>query len=62
MEDDFNTIMRMVEELDPTNLAQDRVTGVVGHVMCRYWWESIALESKNTALKKDLILLREELF
>jgi hypothetical protein len=33
MEDDFDTVVTMIEEFDSTDLVEDRIVGVVGHVM-----------------------------
>ena len=61
MEDDLDTIVTMVEEFDPTNLVEDGVVSVIGHIVRHDGWERIPFERKDPALEKDLIFFREQL-
>lgn len=60
VEEHLDTVARPVEQLDPTNLVQDGVVGVVGHVVRRHGRERVAAEGKDATLEEDLVLVREE--
>ena len=51
MEDDFDSVVVVVEELNSSNLVEDGIVGVVRHVVRRDRWERVALEGKYTAFE-----------
>lgn len=59
MEDDFNTVARLVEQLHTANLVENRVICVVGHVMRHDRREGIALQGEDAPLEEDLVFARE---
>lgn len=61
VENDFDAIMGMVEELNAPNLVQDRVVGVVSHIVSGHRWECVALQGEDAALKQNPVLIRKEL-
>jgi hypothetical protein len=50
MENDFDTIMLVVEELQSAELTQNRVVGVADNVVCNNWWKSGPLKGENATL------------
>jgi hypothetical protein len=60
VENDFDAVRGSVEELDPTDLVQNRVVGIVGHVMGRDRWERVTLERKDSTFEQNLIFLAEQ--
>ena len=57
VEDDLHAVRRVVEQLHTTDLVEDRVVGVVGHVVRRYRWQHVALECEDTTLEQHLVLI-----
>ena len=43
MEDNLNAIVMSIEQLHSAYLVEDRVTGIVCHVVGGDWWEGITL-------------------
>lgn len=62
MEHDLDSVAARVEELDATDLAEDRVACVVCHVVSDDGWEGVAFESKDAAFEEDFVFVGEELF
>jgi hypothetical protein len=60
MEDNLDSIMAVVEHVDPSDLVQNRVIGVIGHVVGDDRWERVAFEGKDTALEENEVLIRYE--
>ena len=60
VEDDLDAILRPVEELDAPDLVQDRVVGIVGHVVRRDRRQGVATEREDAALQQDLVLGRQQ--
>ena len=61
VEHDLDTVMRVVEQLDASDLVEDRVIVVVGHVVCRHGRERVPLEREDPPLQQHLVLLRQQL-
>ncbi|KAI6772502.1 hypothetical protein HG530_003460 [Fusarium avenaceum] len=61
MEDNLDSIRRMVEKLHATDLVQHRILMVVEHVMGNNWRKSVALHGEETATKQDSVLSRDKL-
>ena len=57
MEHHLDAVRRVVEQLNAADLVQDRVIVVVGHVVCRYGRECVALEGEDSTFQKNLILI-----
>ena len=57
MEHHLDAVRRVVEQLNATDLVQDRVIVVVGHVVCRHGRECVALEGEDSTLQQDLMLV-----
>lgn len=58
MEDDLHAIVRVVEQLDATNLIQNRVVGVVLHVVGHNRRQRIPFQGENPAFQQDLVFFR----
>jgi hypothetical protein len=56
VEDDLDPIGGSVEQLDPSDLIQDWVVGVVGHVVRDDGWEGVSLQGEDSSLEEDLVL------
>ena len=57
MEHHLDAVRRVVEQLNATDLVQDRVIVVVGHIVCRHGRERIALKGENSTFQENLILV-----
>ena len=55
VEDDLDAIRISVEELNTTDLVQDRVVGIVSHVVSDYRRKRIAAKSEDTTLEENLV-------
>ena len=62
MEDNLDTVVLRVEQLDTTNLVEDRVAGIVSHVVSCHRWEGVAFESKDTTFEENLVFFGEKAF
>lgn len=62
VEDDLDSISRSVEQLDSSDLVQDWVGGIVGHVMSDNRRERVSLERKHSSFEENLVFRREEIF
>lgn len=62
MEHDLDSVAARVEELDATDLAENRVTCVVRHVVSDDGREGVALESEDAAFEEDFVFFGEDLF
>lgn len=60
MENDLDSVMRVIEELHAANLVQDRVVRIIHHIVRRNRWETVPFERKDTALEKNFVLVREK--
>lgn len=60
VEDDLYSVRFAVEELDASNLIQDRVVRVVRHVMRNDRREGVSSERQYTSFDEDLVFVREE--
>lgn len=58
VEHNLDTIAARVEQLDASDLAQDRVRRVVRHVVRRDRGQRIPLEGEDAPLEQDLVFLR----
>lgn len=56
VEDDLDPIGGSVEQLDPSDLVQDWVIGVIGHVVRHDGWEGVSLQGEDSSLEEDLVL------
>lgn len=50
MENNFHAIVAVVEQFDTANLVEDRIVGVIRHVVSDNWGKRISLQCKNTTL------------
>lgn len=57
----LDSVSLPVEELDSSDLVQDRVGSVIGHVVGDDGGERVPLEGKDSSLEQNLVLLGEEL-
>lgn len=62
VEDDFDAVVFRVEELDAPDLVEDRVVGIIRHVVGRDGWERVSLESEDSSFEEDSVLIGEEAF
>lgn len=62
MEHDLDSVAACVEELDATDLAENRVTCIVRHVVSDDWREGVAFESEDAAFEEDFVFLGEDQF
>jgi len=60
VEDDLDPVVLLVEELSPPDLVQDRIGGVVLHVVGGDRGQRVSLEGKHSSLEQDLVLVRQE--
>jgi hypothetical protein len=60
VEDDLDTIVLLVEQLSPSDLVQDRIVGVVLHVVGGDGRQRVSLERKDSSLEKDLVFVRQQ--
>ena len=58
MEYDFHAIVAVVEQFDPANLVEDRIIGVVSHVMSDNRGKRISFQCKDATLQQYLIFFR----
>lgn len=56
VEDDLDAVGGVVEELHAADLVEDRVLGVVGHVVRDDGWEAVALHGEEAAAEEDAVL------
>ena len=61
VEDDLDAVMRVVEQLDTSNLVENWIVVVIGHVMCRYGREGVALQNKNATFQQNLVFFRQQI-
>lgn len=61
VEDDFDTVGSVVEELHAPDLVQNRVVVVVCHIVCRDRWQSVTLEGKDTTLEENFVFVGQQL-
>lgn len=62
VEDDLHSIARSVEQLDSSDLVQDWVGTVVGHVVGNDRWQRVSLEGEDSSLEQDLVFRGEQIF
>jgi hypothetical protein len=62
MEDNLDPITRPVEQLDPSNLVEDGIVGIVGHVVGSNGRERVSLKGEYSSFEEDLVFLGEEIF
>ena len=60
VEDDLDAVRSAVEELDATDLVENGVVGVVGHVVGHDRGEGRTLKREHTTLEENLVLVRHE--
>lgn len=60
VEDDLDAVRGPVEQLNPSDLVQDWVVGVVRHVVGRNGRERVPLECEYAPFKEDLVFLAEQ--
>ena len=58
MEYDFHAIVAVVEQFDSANLVEDRIIGVVSHVMSDNRGKRISFQCKDPTLQQYLIFFR----
>jgi len=60
VEDDLYSIGISVEELNSSDLVEDRVVGIVSHVVSDDRRKGVAAESEHSSLEEDLVFRGEE--
>ena len=60
VEDDLDTVVLLVEQLGPSDLVQDRIVGVVLHVVGGDGRQRVSLERKDSTLEKDLVFVGQQ--
>ena len=60
VEDDLDPVILLVEQLSPPDLVQDRIVGIVLHVVGGNRRERVPLERKHSTLEEDLVLVRQQ--
>ena len=61
MEHNFYAIIVVIEELHPADLVENRVIGVVSHIVRGDWRKGVPFQSQDTTLQKDIIFFGQEL-
>lgn len=61
VEDDLDSIVRVVEQLDASNLVQNRVISVIRHVVCNNGWQGVPFQGENAAFQQNHVFLRKKL-
>lgn len=61
VEDNLDPVRGSVEQFDPSDLAEDGIVGVVGHVVRGDGRERVSLEGKDSSLEKNLVFIRQKL-
>lgn len=56
VEDNLNSIGRMVEQVDSSDLVQDWIFGIIGHVVRDDRWQGVSLQCIHSSLEQDLLL------
>ncbi len=51
VEDDLDAVMRVIEQLDASDLVKNRIVQVVSHIVRRDGWKTAAFESKSASLE-----------
>jgi hypothetical protein len=60
VEDDLDPVVLLVEQLSPPDLVQDRIVGIVLHVVGSHGRERVPLERKHSTLEEDLVFVRQQ--
>lgn len=60
VEDDLDPVVLLVEQLGPPDLVQDRIVGIILHVVGRDRGQRVPLERKHSTLEQDLVLVRQQ--
>lgn len=61
MENDFNSIRWVIEQLNSPDLVQDWIVRIVSHVVCHNGRISSSLECKHSSFEQNPVLSRDEL-
>ena len=61
MEHYLYTITVVIEELDPTDLVENRIAMVVGHIVGGDWRKGVPFQSQDTTLQKDVVFFGQKL-
>ena len=62
MENNLDPISRPVEEFNSSDLVQNGIIGVIGHIVRGDGWERVSLEGKDSSFQEYLVFLGEEVF
>lgn len=62
MEDNLNSIVVIVEELHSANLVENRVVGIINHIVSGDRRKGVSFESQDTTLQKDAVFLGQKFF
>ena len=60
VEDNLDAVRRLVEKLAASDLVENGIFAVVGHVVCNDGRKSVALHGEKAAAEHDLVLCREK--
>lgn len=55
VENDLDSVGSSIEQLDSSDLTEDRVPSIVGHVVGGYGRKRVSLECKHSSLEEDLV-------
>jgi len=61
MEHNLHAIVMVIEELHPADLVENRVVGIVSHIVRGDRRKSIPFQSQDTALQEDVVFFGQEL-
>ena len=62
VKEDFDSIRSSVEQLNPSNLIEDRIVRVVGHVVRGYGRKGGSTKGEDSSFEENLVFFREERF
>ena len=60
VEDDLDTVTLLVEQLSPSDLVQDRIVGIILHIVGGDGRQRVSLERKDSSLEKNLVFIGQQ--
>lgn len=60
VEDDLDTVVVTIEQLNASDLVQDRVRRIVRHIVSRDWRQGVTFQSEDAPFQEDLVLIGEQ--
>ena len=62
MEHNLYAIAVVIEELDRTDLVENGVVVIIGHIMRGDWREGVPFQSQDTTLQNNVVFICQQLF